>query len=113
MNKIELKEKVMENKNIEMKEKDIEDLEKYKDYTWFSSILGFIGICIWLSGSWIGIIPLLIWPSLVFIFGILSIFYREKARKNGVTTWPSTILSILSGFLGIGGLFGLIIYLMI
>ena len=91
----------MENKNIKTKEKDIEDLEKYKDHVWFSSILGFIGICIWLLGIWLGIIPLIIWSPLVFIFGILSIFYREKARKHRVTTWSSTVLSILSGFLGV------------
>jgi len=103
----------MENKNITKEEKDIEDLEKYKDHAWFSSILGFIGICIWFSGFWLGIIPLIFWSPLVFIFSMLSIFYREKARKYGVTTWASTILSILSGFLGVGGLFGLIIYLMI
>ena len=103
----------MENKNIKTEEKDIEDLEKYKDHTCFSSILGFIGICIWFSGAWFGIIPLILSPPLVFIFGTLSIFYREKARKHRVTTWPSTVLSILSGFLGVGGLLGLIIYLMI
>jgi len=109
-------ETVQSNKGVEYDKKltdktatDIEERGKYDDYASFSSILGFIGLCIWFFSP--AFLPIIVYQPLGLFVSILSFYYYEKAKKHGVKKLLPAILSGISLVFGITIILATIVYI--